>query len=96
MSEAALYSALHNAVLPPLRNMFPALKHRRGTKRAEDAQGTPTQSYISSSIPVYEETNLPGVLLRHGLGEGAYRGTSFIRNYPPPYDHHRGLGISPM
>ena len=27
----------------------------RGTTRAEDAQGTPTQSHISPSIPVYED-----------------------------------------
>ncbi len=27
----------------------------RGTARAEDAQGTPTQSHISTSILVYEE-----------------------------------------
>jgi len=27
----------------------------RGTTRVEDAQGTPTQSHISPSIPVYEE-----------------------------------------
>ena len=27
----------------------------RGTTRAEDAQGTPTQSHISPSILVYEE-----------------------------------------
>jgi len=27
----------------------------RGTARAEDAQGTPTQSHISPSIQVYEE-----------------------------------------
>jgi len=24
---------------------------------------------------------------------GRYRGTSLIRNRPPPYDHHRALGI---
>jgi len=29
---------------------------RRGTTRAEDAQGTPTQSHISPSIIVYEAT----------------------------------------
>ena len=29
----------------------------RGTARAEDAQGTPTQSHISPSILVYEDTN---------------------------------------
>ena len=30
----------------------------RGTARAEDAQGTPTQSHISPSIPVYEDNRL--------------------------------------
>jgi hypothetical protein len=28
---------------------------RRGTPRAEDAQGTPTQSHASPSVLVYEE-----------------------------------------
>ena len=31
----------------------------RGTTRAEDAQGTPTQSHISPSILVYEDTPEP-------------------------------------
>ena len=30
----------------------------RGTTKAEDAQGTPIQSHISPSIPVYENKNL--------------------------------------
>ena len=30
----------------------------RGTTRAEDAQGTPTQSHVSPSILVYEENLL--------------------------------------
>jgi len=33
----------------------------RGTKRAEDAQGTPTQSHISPSILVYEDKKTGGV-----------------------------------
>ena len=32
----------------------------RGTTRTEDAQGTPTQSHMSTSILVYEESNLVG------------------------------------
>jgi len=32
--------------------------HGRGTTRAEDAQGTPTQSHISPSILLYEEKNV--------------------------------------
>ena len=32
----------------------------RGTARAEDAQGTPTQSHISSNILVYEDNNFRG------------------------------------
>ena len=32
----------------------------RGTVRAEDAQGTPTQSHISPSILVYEDEQLLG------------------------------------
>ena len=31
----------------------------RGTTRAEDAQGTPTQSHISPSILVYEDKVVP-------------------------------------
>ena len=34
------------------------LKTGRGTARAEDAQGTPTQSHISPSILVYEDSRL--------------------------------------
>ena len=33
----------------------------RGAARAEDAQGTPTQSHLSSSILVYEEHFFPEV-----------------------------------
>jgi len=42
-------------------------RHRagRGTTRAEDAQGTPTQSHISPSILVYEEN-------RHSFLSDAY------------------------
>ena len=32
---------------------------RRGTTRAKDALGTPAQSYISPSIPVYEDATFP-------------------------------------
>ena len=59
-----------------------------GTTRAEDAQGTPTQSHISPSILVYEDI----LLVQEGhylllLADGslmAYRGTSPMRNSPPP------------
>jgi len=34
-------------------------RKRRGATRAEDAQGTPTQSYISPSILGYEDTHKP-------------------------------------
>ena len=27
------------------------------------------------------------------LNQNPYRGTSFIRNHPPPKDHHKALGI---
>ena len=37
---------------------------RRGAARAEDAQGTLTQSYISPRILLYEENELPYVLGR--------------------------------
>ena len=64
------------------------LAHGRGTTRAEDAQGTPTQSHISPSILVYEDI----LLVQEGhylllLADGslmAYRGTSPMRNSPPP------------
>jgi len=41
------------------------LRSGRGTTRAEDAQGTPTQSHISPSLLVYEEY-VPTLLLRAG------------------------------
>jgi len=54
-------------VLPPgfyLSRILPADDKKvesqetgRGTTRAEDAQGTPTQSHISPSVLVYEELN---------------------------------------
>ena len=34
----------------------PAILHGRGTTRAEDAQGTPTQSHISRRVLVYEDS----------------------------------------
>ena len=40
----------------------------RGTARAEDAQGTPTQSHISPSILVYEDENKGGGSFRGGMG----------------------------
>jgi len=70
----------------------------RGTARAEDAQGTPTQSHISPSILLYADkviretgTVIPELLLlQQALPpeiEQRYRGTSLIRNRPPlgPY-----------
>jgi len=62
----------------------------RGAARAEDAQGTPTQSHISSSIQVYEEKSLAfrsgrrDFYSRLCLCLSAYRGTSLIRNRNPP------------
>ena len=44
-------------------------KTGRGTARAEDAQGTPTQSHISPSIQVYED-----VLINGGYGLQVARG----------------------
>ena len=32
-------------------------------------------------------------LVRPPPNNSVYRGTSLIRNNPPPYDHHRTLGI---
>ena len=69
-----------------------------GAARAEDAQGTPTQSRISQSILVYEDKtrtlNPTSAVTRSteaGLGLGVdrvdhagYRGTSLIRKRPPP------------
>ena len=50
---------------PGLPARFPGLIDsglvtRRGTTRAEDAQGTPTQSHISPSILVYEDLIIAG------------------------------------
>ena len=42
----------------------------RGTARAEDAQGTPTQRHISPSILVYENTTLKVVPSSLGSGSG--------------------------
>ena len=48
-------------VLPPVNlELEPArsvTNSGRGTTRAEDSQGTPTQSHISPSILVYEDYN---------------------------------------
>ena len=41
-------------------------RSRRGAARAEDAQGSPTQSHISPSILVYVEKTLPGRALTPG------------------------------
>jgi len=41
----------------------------RSATRAEDAQGTPTQSHISPSMLVYEENALPGFGV-YSTGEG--------------------------
>jgi len=43
---------------PPICDSIPVIDSElvgRGAARAEDAQGTPTQSHISPSILVYEE-----------------------------------------
>jgi len=62
----------------------------RGAARAEGAQGTPTQSHISPSIPVYEDyEDLPSSPTASGrsradLGGEGHRGTSLIRKRPPP------------
>jgi len=68
----------------------------RGTTRAEDAQGTPTQRHVSPRILVYEDKNThhTQVMNTHralgssGIGKaGECRGTSLIRNRHPlgPY-----------
>ena len=41
----------------------------RGAARAEDAQGTPTQSHISSSIQVYEDNSGAEFDDRHGFAK---------------------------
>ena len=55
----------------------------RGTTRAEDAQGTPTQSHISPSIRVYEEESFRmktfwGYTFRGKLSRG-YQKRSMVR-----------------
>ena len=42
--------------LPTAKSTFLSPTGNSGTARAEDAQGTPTQSHISPRIPVYEGT----------------------------------------
>ena len=49
---------------------------REGTTRAEDAQGTPTQSHIPPSISVYEDRRRVLATALWGL---RYKGTSLIR-----------------
>jgi len=53
----------------------------KGTKRAENVQGTPTQSHLSSSILVYEDHVIKVPSL---IAAGAYRGISLIRKRHPP------------
>ena len=47
----------------------------RGAARAEDAQGTPTQSHISPSKLVYEDNHI--VLRQSGVDFGRTRGVDF-------------------
>ena len=59
----------------------------RGTARAEDAQGTPTQSHISPSILVHEDKRPPQAspkLPPRIRTTHLYRGTSPIRKRPTP------------
>ena len=50
----------------------------RGTTRAKDAQGTPTQSHISPSILVYEDYHVEGIHIRHNSAPaGGYKFTTF-------------------
>ena len=44
----------------------------RGTRRAEDAQGTPTQTHVSPSILVYEGYRTGYVGLLQGPTEGVF------------------------
>ena len=44
----------------------------RGAARAEDVQGTPTQSHISQSILVYEDIPLKGVPTWRGRTHAAF------------------------
>ena len=76
----------------------PVIDAGRGTTRAEDAHGTPTQSHISPSILVYEETQDRTVQRAHGCSPsrtrfipGQYRGTSLIRNRAPLGPYRRTL-----
>jgi len=48
----------------------------RGTARAEDAQGTPTQSHISPSILVYEDYSQAGFRQQEQLEDGNRPGTN--------------------
>ena len=68
------------------------LRVGRLTTRAEDAQGTNTQSHIKPSILIYEDNNncTHQNTPYHGHGNTkwrrfkGYRGTSLIRNSQPP------------
>ena len=62
------------------------LRVGRGAARAEDAQGTPTQSHISPSILVYEDGRglfFPFRFFRLGFRDGVGPGQRRTRHTPP-------------
>ena len=69
------------------------MAQQRGAARAEDAQGTPTQSHISPRILVYEDSRLGG----QGLGRRGLRASGL--GYLPVHLHVlawfrlQGLGV---
>jgi len=94
--ETSLVSVSKKKLPPPLVGAggglvpTPATAHSRdpsgrGTARAEDAQGTPTQSHITPSI-----RRLAAHAAERGVGAGV---ASLIRNTPPPQGHHMALAI---
>jgi len=88
---------MENGCLPRDRGLSICVKRvsGRGTTRAEDAQGTPTQSHISPSILVYEDKKglrmsarvMSGGTLRSGRSHttrrcrGATNPESYITKY---------------
>ena len=70
--------------------------HGRGTTRAEDAQGTPTQSHISPSIQVYEDylAAFGGRQTSFRISTSRFRGGLVVKAHRLLY--HSALGLRVM
>ena len=80
-ARGAFYVALLRMSIPQslVRNVIGFLGGR-GTTRAEDAQGTPTQSHISRNLLVYEEEKSKWRGVDPNLGDRAAQNLVFATN----------------